>query len=916
MSDSPPDRSDPDPWGASYLLEQASWVRQIARSMLRDEEDVRDLTQDVMAEALASNVPDQGPSLRAWLRTVTRRLAIRRYRRKNLEHAFLEREGEERASAVDTLLAEKADDALRLHEELVKALRDLDPADRTLLVQRHVDGISPAELARRADVSPIVMRKRLSRALERLRTGLGRRLGPDEHDRVQADRARRALVVLATPLPAIPYGAPAPATPSTALLPATLIPPTLITMGLQKLTLVTAAVLALGGIAFFQLRATEVGVDPVPVNEAPATDVAQLTLPEAQPGTGRDAVLLSPDAEDPVAASDVEVPEESAYVEFRGPDGVPRADAFGAWIDAGDTLHPLVVGGDARCAVPAGIALQIVASAPGSLPVNRRCAALEAGAVESIELLARPRVRMRVTVDGAPPEERIRFTLNAGGVALAGGVYGMGLDVREELDRMGLIQRIAPVETDLEGAIDVELPARMERLNLGIPEGFLVNTVNGESAVNAKDVIGVPTGPEVTTVDLRALPRVFGRMVWEDSGAPYVGDGMGVRTFAESASGGEGGETVEEFFGFQTNTHGRFSIGMHEILGTPREAADGTQSFVFDIGERPAFTVGLEARDHGAVAQDRHTFKVDPLSHRQNLGEIQVRRLPHLRVRIVGERGAGTEPIVAGVASSVQAVTTDREGLAEVSLGPEGWIDVLSPGYEFVRVTPPPGPAGAPSSEASEVWTVSLAKAPSLRVRMPPSLASTDPKLQPSITLRYTDSPFGSFSDPAAPRPELSQALYRAVFGLRHEQQRAIGKSSIEFYPSDGGLVTISGLRDGASVSVEWTDFIGGVFASEPLQFEGDGEEIRCPRDVEPAFLEATMVGPDGALAPGGFIMLKGANRRTSAIYFESATLFLGPLAGATCDLKIFSHTGSRFENKEIPLAPGLNSIDVQLGSE
>lgn len=910
MSDSPPDPSAPDPTGTSLLLEQSGWVRQIARSMLRDEEDARDLAQDVMAEALAADLPGQGSSLRAWLRTVTRRLAIRRYRRKGLERVFLE--DEERAASVDAMTVERADQSLRLHEELVKALRDLNPADRTLLVQRHVDGISPAELAGRARVSPAVMRKRLSRALGRLRSALGQRLGPDESDLVRSERARRALAVLAAPLPAVPWTAPAPSSPPgptsssdrfPTAPPKALLTPTLITMGLQKITAISAAVLVLSGIAYFQFQADEGSVEPVPVQATSAREVAGIAPPESRSGTVRDVAPVESVREEPVPVLGSEAQVELAYVEFRGADGAPRADAFGVWVVGDNESHSLTVGEDGRSAVPAERALVVVAGAVHSRTVHQRVEALRAGDVETIELLPRPRVRVRVTVDGALPGEPLRFPLNAGGVVLAGGTHGMGLQVREELDRMGLIHGFAPMETDASGMIDVELPGNMGSLMLGLPPGFLVNSFNGESGANIRNAMRLDAGPGITTIDLRPLPRVSGRMVWDDTGEPYVGDVSCARILADP----ETGETEEDRFELQTTSDGRFSAGMYPIVSKKRETGAGKTTVEYAPAERRAQSIRVKAWIREDPMQDWHTFQVDPLRSSQELGEIRVQRLPRARLRILGDTGDSTVPVLAGVASSVEAVTTDGDGIADVCVGPEGWVDVLAPGFGFVRVIPP--------ADGEPPWTVRLPRAPNLNVRMPAELMSADPKLQPSITLRYQVSPFGSNPDPSAPRPVLTKSLYRAVYGLRHEQQSAVEDLAVEFFPGEDGLVTIPGVRVGAAVSVEWTDFLGGVFGTRFLVIESDGEEVRCPRGFEPAFLEATMIDADGALAPGGTARIRGARRRGTALYFETAKLSAGPLAPGSCSLRIYSDTGGRYETKDLLLAPGLNALDIQLES-
>lgn len=902
MAEFPQNREGSDPDSASFLLEQTPWVRRIARSMLRNEDDARDLTQDVMVEALASEVPNEGPKLRAWLRTVTRRLAMRRYRRRSLEENFMEREHGDLAAAMDGPRVGRADEFLQLHEELIKALRDLDPEDRALLVQRYVDGVTPMQLARQAGVPPNVMRKRLSRALARIRVALGRRLGPTEDARLQADRLKRALAVLALPLPIEIPAASRPETFTTL---------SWTTMGLQKTILIAGAMVVLSTVALLRSGGVSSDVEPLRPAEAPAMEVASLEAPDGQLRARRGVELMATPARSPLQEVELAEAIECAYVEFRSADDEPLLDVTGVWIDHVGELHSLAVGEDGRSPLPAEARLQIVAGAPNLRTVFLPLDALAAGAVETILLQAKPKMRIEVTIDGLPPRERIRFPMNVGGVKMAGGVSSLDLRAREELGRMGLVDTFPRMETDGSGLIDVELPGNISALTLGVPPGFLVNTINGAPWTSLSSVMRLDVVPGVTSVDLHALAQVSGRMVWDDTGEPYVGDARAVRTFA----GSNVDDRREEFVEFQTDSHGRFSVAKHELVQEERMSDGGVTSLAVTAGGRAALSVGVEAKAREVVPSAWHTFQVNPHSTYQEVGVIRVQRLPRVRVRILGTKGEGFEPIVAGVGSSVGAVTTGRDGVAELCVGPEGWVDVLSPGYQFVRVTPPHVSVSKSSEQVIEPWTVKLAEAPSLRVRMPEALLSAGPKFEARVTLRYAESPFGSFADPSAAQPELSRDLYSAVFGLRHEQQRAVGDSAVSFYARQDGLVSIPGLRSGAALTVQWTDCIGGVFAEESLLFDGGAQELSFPGDAEPAFVSATVFDARGLPARGGMARIQGSGGGFMVHYFEAARLSLGPLASGTCGLKLFSNTGGRFETRDFQLASGQNAIDIEVRS-
>ena len=65
-----------------------------------------------------------------------------------------------------------AEPADRLSDELMDALAELEPADRALVVLRHLLGYSAPELSRMLDMPAATVRTRLARALARLRARL------------------------------------------------------------------------------------------------------------------------------------------------------------------------------------------------------------------------------------------------------------------------------------------------------------------------------------------------------------------------------------------------------------------------------------------------------------------------------------------------------------------------------------------------------------------------------------------------------------------------------------------------------------------------------------------------------------------------------------------------------------------------
>ena len=64
-------------------------------------------------------------------------------------------------------------------DTLLEALSDLDPADRQLVVLRHCEGLTSAEIGERLELPAATVRTRLRRTLARLRTDLTKRWGDD-----------------------------------------------------------------------------------------------------------------------------------------------------------------------------------------------------------------------------------------------------------------------------------------------------------------------------------------------------------------------------------------------------------------------------------------------------------------------------------------------------------------------------------------------------------------------------------------------------------------------------------------------------------------------------------------------------------------------------------------------------------------
>ena len=122
------------------LLADTAFVRRLARSLVRDPDAADDLAQDALVVAL-ERPPRTGVSLRGWIASVVRSLAIDRARssdaRARRESAVVARGNSPGADEI----AERLD----LSQHVARALRELDEPYRTALYLRYVEELDPSD---------------------------------------------------------------------------------------------------------------------------------------------------------------------------------------------------------------------------------------------------------------------------------------------------------------------------------------------------------------------------------------------------------------------------------------------------------------------------------------------------------------------------------------------------------------------------------------------------------------------------------------------------------------------------------------------------------------------------------------------------------------------------------------------------
>ncbi|HLU48570.1 MAG TPA: RNA polymerase sigma factor [Planctomycetota bacterium] len=158
---------------ADDLLGDSTWMRALARSLIRDESTADDIIQDAWVARLERS-PRQIRSERSWLSRVVRNRASR-VRRNALR--VRRREGmAARREAVD-LTPDAIVERAELHRAVVDAVLDLAEPYRSTLLLRYFEDLTPEEIAARDRAPVATVRTRIHRALERLRVSLDGRVG-------------------------------------------------------------------------------------------------------------------------------------------------------------------------------------------------------------------------------------------------------------------------------------------------------------------------------------------------------------------------------------------------------------------------------------------------------------------------------------------------------------------------------------------------------------------------------------------------------------------------------------------------------------------------------------------------------------------------------------------------------------------
>ena len=161
------------------MLPHLDAAHNLARWLLRNEQDAQDVVQEAYLRAFKSFAGFHGSNGRAWLLTIVRNTYytfLKKNRAVDLTTPFVDEIhaiGHELASPATIL--EHAEDA-----ELIRKAMDALPAEsREILALRHQEGLSYQEIADIAQIPPGTVMSRLARARGKLKECLATRMGKE-----------------------------------------------------------------------------------------------------------------------------------------------------------------------------------------------------------------------------------------------------------------------------------------------------------------------------------------------------------------------------------------------------------------------------------------------------------------------------------------------------------------------------------------------------------------------------------------------------------------------------------------------------------------------------------------------------------------------------------------------------------------
>lgn len=163
----------------TLMLPHLDAAYNLAKWLLRNEDDARDVVQEAYLRAFKSFGGFHGSNGRPWLLTIVRNTAYNLIRKNQTAHLTTTFDEEEhvvdRESASPATLLEHAEES-----KLVRRAIDRLPEEfREIVVLRHLEGLSYKEIAEVAHLAPGTVMSRLARARSKLREFLKAGVGKE-----------------------------------------------------------------------------------------------------------------------------------------------------------------------------------------------------------------------------------------------------------------------------------------------------------------------------------------------------------------------------------------------------------------------------------------------------------------------------------------------------------------------------------------------------------------------------------------------------------------------------------------------------------------------------------------------------------------------------------------------------------------
>ncbi len=162
------------------MLPHLDAAHNLARWLLRNEQDAQDVVQEAYLRAFNSFGGFHGSNGRAWLLTIVRNTSYTLLKKNRVVDLTTTFDEEIHASGYESVspatILEHSEDA-----ELIREAMDELPAEfREILALRHQEGLSYKEIADIAQIPPGTVMSRLARARAKLRECLAGRIGKEK----------------------------------------------------------------------------------------------------------------------------------------------------------------------------------------------------------------------------------------------------------------------------------------------------------------------------------------------------------------------------------------------------------------------------------------------------------------------------------------------------------------------------------------------------------------------------------------------------------------------------------------------------------------------------------------------------------------------------------------------------------------